>query len=79
MDGNRAALAIFRHAIEQADAVGALCDAATAEAAVPNVRSLFEAWMYLQFLFEDRALYRKKSLAWLVTHAGTRTGTRPTK
>lgn len=63
-----AALVLFRQIIEMADGVEVLTAEGCGTAAIPALRSQFEASLGLSFLLSDESKYIQRSLAWLVVH-----------
>jgi Family of unknown function (DUF5677) len=63
---DNAVLALFHHVIEMADGIETLIGSGAAVPSVPLVRSMFEAWLGLQWILLEEARYRERALAWVV-------------
>jgi hypothetical protein len=71
-----AALLLYRHIIEMVDGIEVLVVRSCGTAAIPLVRSEFEASISLSYILSDDAAYVQRSLSWLVSevHAGIKEG-----
>lgn len=67
--GAFAPLALYHHMIEMADGVETLCAASAAVACVPLIRSMFEAWIGLQWILERDSEFERRGVAWVVGEA----------
>jgi hypothetical protein len=67
-----AALVLYRHMIEMVDGIDVLVVQGCGTAAIPLLRSEFEASAGLSYLLQDAKTYVQRSLSWLVSslHAG---------
>ena len=63
-----AALILYRHMIEMVDGIQVLVLQSCGTAAIPLLRSEFEASMGLSYLLGDADGYLQRSLSWLVAH-----------
>ena len=63
-----AALILYRHMIEMVDGIQVLVLQSCGTAAIPLLRSEFEASMGLSYLLGDADRYLQRSLSWLVAH-----------
>lgn len=59
-------LAFYRHLIHMANGIDLLLSATAARPAIPLLRSAFEAYLYLVYLFQER--HEERSLAWLCSY-----------
>lgn len=59
------ALLLFRHVLEMADAAEVLLDRSCVVPTRPILRSGFEASLALDYIVQDRGVYRDRALAWL--------------
>ncbi|MFN8589402.1 MAG: DUF5677 domain-containing protein [Candidatus Eisenbacteria bacterium] len=64
-----APLTLYHHMIEMADGIETLCGASAAVACVPLARSMFEAWLGLQWVLQNDASFEARGLAWVVGEA----------
>lgn len=67
-----APFALHRHVMEMTDAVEVLLANACPVAAIPLLRSSFEAVLYLEFIVEDPEVYERRSLTWLASYVRKR-------
>lgn len=63
-----AALLLYRHIIEMADGIEVLIAESCGTAAIPVLRSEFEASLALSYLLEQDAAYVQRALSWLVSN-----------
>lgn len=63
-----AAFALYRHIIEVTDGTEVLIANSCAAAAIPLVRSSFEALLALEYIVEAPSLYITRSLSWLAAY-----------
>lgn len=69
MDVNVAALVLFRHILEVTDGTEVLLAQSCVTAAIPVVRSSFEAALQIEFILSgDETQYRQRALSWMVGH-----------
>lgn len=69
VDVDLAALGFYRTVIEMADGIDVSIRESSVTPAVPQLRTLFEASMQLQYVVEDPLRYRERALAWCASHA----------
>ena len=67
-----AALNLYRHILELADAFEVLIASCCAEPTVPLVRSIFEALLGLEYILESKSIYLQRSLSWFVEYVHKR-------
>jgi len=60
------ALALYRHLIQMAKGIELLLTAKAGRQAIPLLRSAFEAYLSLKYMFQER--YEERSLAWLCSY-----------
>ncbi len=70
-----APLALYRHIVEATDGIEVLISSCCPVPAIPLLRSSFEALLSIQYLFENRSDYEKRSLAWFVCYIHQRLAT----
>jgi hypothetical protein len=73
-DEDLAILALYRHVIEQTDGIEVLLSQGCAPAAIPLLRSSFEAVMSMEYILESESNYSIRSLSWLVAYIHNRNG-----
>ena len=71
-DVDLAALGFYRTVLEMADGVDASIRESAVTPAVPQLRTVFEASLQLQYVLEDLTKYRERALAWFAWHYITR-------
>ena len=71
-DEDLAILALYRHVIEQTDGIEVLLSQGCATAAIPLLRSSFEALMSMDYILESESDYSIRSLSWLVAYIHNR-------
>jgi len=69
VDVDLAALGLYRTVIEMADGVDVSIRQSVVIPAVPQLRTLFEASMQLQYILEEPLKYRERGLAWFTWDA----------
>lgn len=67
-----AAFALYRHILENTDAIQVLVENGCPATAAPNLRSSFEALLSLEYITESDDDYRIRSLSWLAGYARIR-------
>jgi len=67
-----AVLALYRHIIELTDGIEVLLSQSCAMAAIPVLRSSFEALLAIEYLLENESYYVQRSLAWIVSYTHKR-------
>ena len=59
-------LALYRHLIHMANGIDLLLCARAARPAIPLLRSAFEAYLFLEYIYQER--YEERSLAWMCSY-----------
>jgi hypothetical protein len=59
-------LALYRHLIHMANGIELLLSARATRPAIPLLRSAFEAYLSLEYIFQER--YEERSLAWMCSY-----------
>lgn len=67
-----AAFALYRHILENTDAIQVLVENGCPATAAPNLRTSFEALLSLEYITESDDEYRIRSLSWLAGYARKR-------
>jgi hypothetical protein len=75
IDEDIAVLALYRHIIEITDGLEVLLSQSCSLAAIPLIRSSFEALLAIEYILENDANYTQRSLAWLVGYVHKRLNT----
>lgn len=65
-DEDVAVLALYRHMIETTDGIEVLLSQSCSTAAIPLLRSSFEALLSIEYILQNEADYIQRSLSWLV-------------
>jgi len=65
-DEDRAILALYRHIIELTDGIEVMLSQGCALAAIPVLRSSFEASLAIEYILEKNEDYVQRSLAWII-------------
>lgn len=71
-DRDIAPITLYRHVLEECDGIQVACQASAADAAVPMLRSLYEALWSLGYILEDPSRYEERSLAYVVAFEAKR-------
>lgn len=66
IDENVAILVLYRHMIEMTDGIEVLLSQSCSYAAIPLLRSSFEALLSLEYILQSDTDYTERSLSWLV-------------
>jgi hypothetical protein len=77
VDVDLSVLALYRHILEMTDGVEVLIVQCCADAAIPLLRSAFEALISIEYILENDAKgqykdFNRRSLAWLLNHVHNR-------
>ena len=67
-----AVLTLYRHIIELTDGIEVLLSQSCPMAAIPVLRSAFEALLAIEYLLENESDYVQRSLAWIVSYTHKR-------
>ena len=69
---NLAAFSLFWQMMELVDGIEVLISHSVPSACTPLLRSMFEVFLSMEYILEDKSTYRERSFAWIINHATAR-------